>query len=393
MTNISKIIIAPTIFLFLFLTVQVHGVIETIDSNYSDETYTKTVASGDTLIYDVPETAREGGAIKVYGTGLALSITTGEGATVIFQNNSAIDFGGAIRSSQGDIVLQNTVFIENKSISLDGGAIYVTGNLTLNVDDNRTLSSYGNTATRQGGFLFLSGSGTVATFNIGQNSIYTIGNINKSDEDSLYTSYSSFRKTGTGQLVVNSNADWGGVADVEAGVLEINAEWYFNGTGSLNVESGATLMGGGNFYSPVNLHRMVTIKEGGILSPGSGVGTITFADLTLEGGSILRIEKGDSISVTNLTLDNLASKIEINLIGFSGEVSDVAIFENISVINVTSGLEDYFEISNFEGIVSYADGKILINGTATPIPEPNIYVMFVGALALGFTVCRRRKAV
>ncbi|MDR1284341.1 MAG: hypothetical protein LBK99_26540 [Opitutaceae bacterium] len=388
----------PVIGFALFATMQAQAATETITTAFFDETYEKTVNAGDTLIYDTSgsgTTADEGGAIKVYGPNspdtVPLRITTGAGATVIFENNSAVNFGGAVRSSQGDIVLQNTVFRNNTSTGYDGGAVYVTGNFTLNIDDNRSLSSCNNQAARDGGFLFLSGGDaakgyTTATFNIGQNSTYAIGDTSNKNADTLYTSYGILKKTGAGRLVINSDAEWGGTATVEAGTLEINADWCFDAYGSMNVKSGATLSGNGAFIVLENLDNRVTIEKGGTLAPGSGVITIPF--LTLEGGAFLDIGNDASISVGDLILDDsaLTEKITVSLRTPGGELVDYAIFEDLDRMSITSSsvLQDYFEFTNFEGTLSYLGGKILLTGMVIPESSTCALVAGLGAIALAF---------
>ena len=97
-------------------------------------------------------------------------------------------------------------------------------------------------------------------------------------------------KVGAGRLTLTGNSTFTGGTTVEAGALFVNnATGSGTGAGALSVAGGATLGGSGFIGSPT------TLDDFAILSPGNGVGTLTFnSDLSLSEFSALEFELGAS---------------------------------------------------------------------------------------------------
>src|SRR4030095_9140868 len=98
------------------------------------------------------------------------------------------------------------------------------------------------------------------------------------------------RKTGAGTLLLNYANTYQGQTVIDAGTFVLN--------GSL---SGATVVNNGGRFSGSGTARAVTVNAGGILGPGSDIGTLSTLNVTFNGGT-LALE----INSTTLTRDTLA---------------------------------------------------------------------------------------
>ena len=95
----------------------------------------------------------------------------------------------------------------------------------------------------------------------------------------------SLSKAGTGLLVLSGPSTYGGGTFVSAGTLQVNnTAGSGTGMGAVIAANSATLGGTGI------IGGAVTIANGGNLTPGASVGTLTVSSLTLASGATVRFE-------------------------------------------------------------------------------------------------------
>jgi hypothetical protein len=151
--------------------------------------------------------AKSGGAINVIG---ASSLTCRK---VVFKNNQAAYYGGAVNFTGGTGVFEDCYFLGNKIkkrtslAQADGGAIsvYVTAGVNISLTIDRCLFE-GNTADNTGSALRFATTGSNATLLV-QNSTFT-GNIVKLTSSSSATSGAlnlSLSATGTSDVKLINN--------------------------------------------------------------------------------------------------------------------------------------------------------------------------------------------
>jgi len=95
-------------------------------------------------------------------------------------------------------------------------------------------------------------------------------------------------KVGTARLTLSGASTYSGGTVVSSGSLIVNnSSGSGTGSGTVTVQAGAMLGGNGS------LGGDTTIEDGGILSPGTSAGTLTFnGDLSLNEFSVLQVELG-----------------------------------------------------------------------------------------------------
>jgi autotransporter-associated beta strand protein len=97
-----------------------------------------------------------------------------------------------------------------------------------------------------------------------------------------YINGGSLVKFGAGALKLTGNSSYGGGTTVNGGSLSVDGSIV----GNANVNSGATLQGIGS------VGGLVTIANGGAISPGNSAGTLAVGSLALNSGSQTKIELG-----------------------------------------------------------------------------------------------------
>ncbi len=336
-----------------------------------------------------------------------------------------------------------TSFINNKATSASGkgGAIYFTstGSNTIN---SRLLTFTGNLASNSGGAIYSNGSVFALYANIGNisfsgnkmgvdfeatdpsltgtaNSIYlnnastvylaaasgktiTLSDPIKATASTTHTVHINKYQTGTvtNGTVIFSGTNYAENSDhvktdikadtiVHGGTFSVTQKAQYGTVDStLAVNSGAVLMGSGYILGAT------TLLSGSTLAAGEGVGTLTFDNLSINGGSILEIESGDLINVLG-TLDlsgaSGINKILIDLINFEATVVDYKIMSMADYAFGDTNLNEFFDFQGkFIGDIYALNDAVYLNGTV--IPEPSTYAAILGLLALAFVIYRRRKA-
>ncbi len=252
------------------------------------------VADGKTLVVQNAFMTGDNSAFMSVGTGnmLLLGGATPAGTgSVLFQNNKA-DSAGVLNVS-GSATLNNVIFTSNTAAA-NGGAVYNSGMLSLNLNTSATYA--GNDAGAGGGFLYQNGAATT-NIDVAPNETLTIGLDSDTVRDSIASSDASaiLNKNGAGSLILNADSS------AYTAITNINA-------GRLLLGNAAARLGG-----------MVNIGASGTLG---GIGTLN--NVTGIAGSLIRVGLDGGLSSGTLNIAgqlNLTNgTIEMDL--FGANVSD-----------------------------------------------------------------------
>ena len=155
---------------------------------------------------------------------------------------------------------------------------------------------------------------------------FTLGNIgNHADGTRTLT------KTGAGTLILTGNNTYTGLTTVAGGTLIVDSGAKV--AGAVTVNSGATLGGYGT------IDGLITMKSGGILSPGSSIGSLTATSgITFEKGSkyLFEIDKNnakhDLLTVSNGTI-TIQSGALLDIVFLNGSEAEGDAFQVIAAAN------------------------------------------------------------
>lgn len=187
----------------------------------------------------------------------------------------------------------------------------------------------------------------------------------------------------TQELTFSTTHTYTGTTEVNAGTLYVTGA--LAGTSSVSVADGATLGGTGSIAGAT------TIQSGGILAPGTSVGTLTIDnDLGINAGGILLFEINSLasfdriIGLTNFTMDGILS---LDLNGYNPSEGD-----SFDLVDWVSGspsgsftLDD--SLAPLDPGLSWNTADFLTSGTIAVVPEPRAGLL----LLIGIFALARRK--
>lgn len=266
-----------------------------------------SVASGQSGTFTTPNRFRLNGAVSGAGS-LNISINSSS-SRADFQNNFSGFTGSLNITGSGSVRLGivslgsgqptfNAAGWASTTFSLDGATIVPTTNSGGNTISIGALTSVGATGTLGGG---TAGSPNYTIGALGASSIYAGG---ISGNASL-TVTNGIKLT----LTNTTNLVYTGTTTVSSGTLKVMGTK--SGTGATSVNTGGRLSGTGIIAGTT------TINSGGMLAPGdSGVGALSFSNLTLGSGSIFNASVGNSTATVTGVL-TLASGATVDVNGFS----------------------------------------------------------------------------
>jgi len=357
-----------------------------------------------------------GDTLTKTGSGnLALSAAnTYSGGTVVEDGTVTVYSDGSLLST-GDLTVNATAADGTAIFILGTGTDQTIGNLVLGgsgggsnasnlveIGTSSTLTVSGN-VTYNAGTNPAAGQITGGTLALSSNTTFNVGHSTNSGSNDLLVSStiagagSVLTKTGSGSLLLTGANTYSGGTVVSAGQLILGATTAA-GTGTMEIQSGATLRGTGTIAG------LATIESGGAVSPGTtgSPGTLTFSGgLTLNSGSTYNFQLGtssDKIVVTAgaLTGPGAAGTLTVNLSnagGFSAGTYALIDFSSDATSPTGFNAADFALGTTIAGY----DYSLSMNGDGldvtalSAVPEPSIYATIVGASALGFAIWRKRR--
>lgn len=247
------------------------------------------------------------------------------------------------------------------------------------------------------------GSGAIATSNVLQSgsSVTVDSSFGSFTLGSALTGSQSLAKTGSGTTTLSADSTNSGTTTVSSGMLLVNSD-NSAATGSVSVESGATLGGSGIIGGDT------TIQLGGTLAAGNSPGILSFeGDLTLGTGSLTVIEilgttrgsEYDAIDVDGLftyggalalTSDTLVAHGVYDLLGVVTENSNFASIILSGTAYTNNAFTQFGDVWTVTvGGDTYTFSQL--TGDLSVVPEPVTYALIGGMFALVYVMLRRRR--
>ena len=341
---------------------------------------------------------------KSYGGPLPVTFTDSSfvNNTASAKLNEGWAYGGAIGAKGTNLVLNDVLFVGNKTITtvenslglavggaivldaLASGEVYYPSTLTLNI--SKDMKYYGNNVEASsaeawntgfdtacyssGGFLYMDRS-AVANFNIADGATLTIGNTDASGNmDTIASSiptgtiggtnvFATINKVGKGTLTINSHLnDYYGYFNVNEGTLNLSKDW--NLKNKLEIAGGATVNVANIILDDIDSK---TVKGNTTVS---NVGSIVAKGATVTATSITNDIDGGVVSFTN---SNFEGKIttgagESNLTFGNGNIWNVTGASSVTSANFGEG--STLKIKGADFTDKYAiTGKVTMAPTAS----------------------------
>lgn len=277
--------------------------------------------------------------------------------------------GAGTLTNQSGGVINGSVSMGNyaNSVTLETGST-INGDLDVNTHTGSTLT--------------LTGSGT-ATYSEAVTGVTTLAG--------------SLVKTGSGTWTIDQAFTYAGGTTITAGTLNLaNTSGSALGTGSVTIESGASLTGSGAFTGAL------TVDAGGVLSPGNSAGLMTIGSGSVFNGTVIvqiggllrgidfdaidgdgdgEITFGGTLAVSLINGFNPVSGDSFDLFDFT---TAVATFDTLNLPTLSSGL--FWDTGDL-----YTSGTLTVAGTAVPEPSTVALIFGLCALAAGFFWRRRAR--
>jgi fibronectin-binding autotransporter adhesin len=207
--------------------------------------------------------------------------TTGDFSLLNVRNNQGLanaPFGNNVEvvAGSGSFVTLNPLDVGALGpFTVAMGNLKVPGNITVGVNKNGatanlvSFQSVNLTGGATGPTIF---SPSTLNYNSGTTAMLALNNISES------VAGSSIVMDGQTTLIITGNNTYTGTTGLKRGTTRMNGT--YSGGGAWSVSSGATLTGTGTINAPVS------VASGGIVAPGTGIGSISVGALSLDAGSL-----------------------------------------------------------------------------------------------------------
>ena len=287
----------------------------------------------------------------------------GTGA-LTFSSTATNNLGGAARTLTTDVSTTINGGLGNGSITKAGAAtlsLSNTGTSLANLNITAGTVAFQTNASVGG----LAGSGTGALSLAG--GTLTVNSSTNSSFGQVISGAGGLTKGGAGTMTLTASNNFSGATTISGGALVVNGT---NTTSAVSIGSTGTLGGTG-------LVAATTIQNGGLISPGNSIGTLSVETLTIDGGGGYVWEVAD---VTG------AAGTDYDLISVGAGTGNVT-------FNATAGSPFTIYLTSFTGFTNWDAGgtfswNIIDWGTVTGFDSAAFAVNtndFSGAVSGAFT--------
>lgn len=194
---------------------------------------------------------------------------------------------------------------------------------------------------------------------------------------SAANSYKGNTFINTGKLTLTSTGSIGSTAIIDIlgnATFDTSAK---NSGGGFTLNSGQTLMGGGNIIGDI------IASVGSHIAPGDSAGTLTIAgNLTLNDGALLDFELGsisasDKISMSSSTLFiNNLDFYDFHFTALSGFGTGIYTLIDAGTISGQLGSKLTGPIGNYSGTLSKSNNDLILT---VAVPEPGTWILLASA--------------
>ncbi|MFA6288056.1 MAG: autotransporter-associated beta strand repeat-containing protein [Opitutaceae bacterium] len=317
------------------------------------------------------------GTISASLAGTSSLQKTGEGDLSLSGDNS---YTGGTTLGGGTVTLGSNTALGTGAVNLAGSALQASGARTL----ANALSLTGDT-TFTGNFTF---TGGLALTSLRELTIH-----NTTTFAGVISGSKTLFKSGAGEMVLTGANTYTGGTFIGEGTVRINnTTGSAFGTGAVTVASGATLTGAGSFTG--------AFQNNGTYAPGNSPTLATHASFSQGSTGILVMELGglargtgyDALDITGSFTPG--GTLTVSLIdGFQPALGNSFDLFNFSSIGGTFATLNLADISGsgltWDTSALYTAG--ILSVISSSVPEPSTYAALLGAVALGFVACRRRR--
>lgn len=388
-----------------------------------------TLALGGSRTFDIGNSTAVGSDVF-----LSAVVSGGSSDTLTKTGSGVLKFTGPASTYTGDTVINggriflsgtvssapiNNVLVAGTNIVVNANTAGGTAALQVDVNRSQTvgtlaLGGTGATSTSTNNIILGTGAtlamgGTLTydatnhplgstisggTLALGATRTFAVGNSSNAATDLTISSVISgtgfgLTKTGAGLLELSGANTYTGATTVSAGTLTLTGSLAAS---AMTVNAGASLTGTGTSAGSL------TLESGGILAPGNGgIGMMTVAAFTWNGGGVMNFELGtanasDKLAITGaLAKSGTGFNFDFLTGGTVGNTYTLLTFGSNS--GITSGDLSYTNLaSGLIGTFAVNANDVTFSVTASAIPEPSTYAAIFGALALASAVWRRRRA-
>lgn len=212
---------------------------------------------------------------------------------------------------------------------------------------------------------------------------------------------------GNSEITINAKSEISITGDIHAtsGVIDGNTVITFAGDAdNLNFEGSIYLKNSESSELSGNAIINFGNEESNFVGTFNGVIQDEFDQLSVNGSSAITFSEAFSVKTLLVSVDSTVELVDGTLFGQLSVVFSEAFDQgeiipfNLSDIfgsstyiaesMIQTGTFTVFDGNNQEWRADYADGEIIV---IAPIPEPVVYPILFGILAVGFTAVRRRK--